>query len=157
MEGEPGRFLVVATTRPETMLGDTAVAVHPEDERYRALVDVSKPVSLPEGRSHVEAPATVRVSLDRTAKEDALVLHLVNYARQPDAPKRGRGGADEKPQAVAGVDVDMALPKGAGKIELLLPEDAAVRTLPAQTEGGRLRFRVPEFLVYAVVRIELHP
>src|SRR5438105_3268861 len=31
-------FLVVATTRPETMLGDTAVAVHPEDERYKQLV-----------------------------------------------------------------------------------------------------------------------
>ena len=31
-------YLVVATTRPETMLGDTAVAVHPEDERYRHLV-----------------------------------------------------------------------------------------------------------------------
>jgi valyl-tRNA synthetase len=31
------QFVVVATTRPETMLGDTAVAVHPEDERYRAL------------------------------------------------------------------------------------------------------------------------
>ena len=30
--------LVVATTRPETMLGDTAVAVHPEDERYKALI-----------------------------------------------------------------------------------------------------------------------
>ena len=30
--------LVVATTRPETMLGDTAVAVHPEDERYRDLI-----------------------------------------------------------------------------------------------------------------------
>jgi valyl-tRNA synthetase len=30
--------VVVATTRPETMLGDTAIAVHPEDERYRALV-----------------------------------------------------------------------------------------------------------------------
>jgi valyl-tRNA synthetase len=30
--------IIVATTRPETMLGDTAVAVHPEDERYRALV-----------------------------------------------------------------------------------------------------------------------
>src|SRR5206468_2337439 len=38
LEGDPGRFLVVATTRPETMLGDAAVAVHPEDERYRALV-----------------------------------------------------------------------------------------------------------------------
>ncbi|MFA7468515.1 MAG: class I tRNA ligase family protein, partial [Desulfotomaculaceae bacterium] len=33
-----GEFISVATTRPETMLGDTAVAVHPEDERYRHLV-----------------------------------------------------------------------------------------------------------------------
>ena len=32
------RYLTVATTRPETMLGDTAVAVHPEDERYKNLV-----------------------------------------------------------------------------------------------------------------------
>ncbi len=31
-------YIVVATTRPETMLGDTAVAVHPDDERYKALV-----------------------------------------------------------------------------------------------------------------------
>src|SRR5829696_2403771 len=38
IEGEAGRFIVVATTRPETMLGDVAVAVHPEDERYRDLV-----------------------------------------------------------------------------------------------------------------------
>lgn len=49
-EGEPGHlwfiryplkqggFIVVATTRPETMLGDTAVAVHPEDERYKHLI-----------------------------------------------------------------------------------------------------------------------
>ena len=35
-DGGPG--VVVATTRPETMLGDTAVAVHPEDERYKSLV-----------------------------------------------------------------------------------------------------------------------
>ena len=33
-------YVVVATTRPETMLGDTGVAVHPDDERYRQLVDV---------------------------------------------------------------------------------------------------------------------
>jgi len=38
IDGEEGRFITVATTRPETMLGDTAVAVHPEDERYRDLV-----------------------------------------------------------------------------------------------------------------------
>ncbi|WP_020615886.1 valine--tRNA ligase [Paenibacillus daejeonensis] len=35
---EGGGTLTVATTRPETMLGDTAVAVHPEDERYRHLI-----------------------------------------------------------------------------------------------------------------------
>src|SRR5580698_6259626 len=34
---ETGEFLTVATTRPETMLGDTAVAIHPEDERYLHL------------------------------------------------------------------------------------------------------------------------
>jgi valyl-tRNA synthetase len=42
---EGGGELVVATTRPETMLGDTAVAVHPNDERYRALI--GKRVTLP--------------------------------------------------------------------------------------------------------------
>jgi valyl-tRNA synthetase len=38
IEGEGDRFITVATTRPETMLGDVAVAVHPEDERYRDLI-----------------------------------------------------------------------------------------------------------------------
>ncbi|HET7586426.1 MAG TPA: valine--tRNA ligase [Gemmatimonadaceae bacterium] len=35
---DPSRGITVATTRPETMLGDVAVAVHPEDDRYRALI-----------------------------------------------------------------------------------------------------------------------
>ncbi|MCR5249329.1 MAG: valine--tRNA ligase [Lachnospiraceae bacterium] len=35
---ESGEYLIFATTRPETMLGDTAVAVHPEDERYKHLI-----------------------------------------------------------------------------------------------------------------------
>ena len=39
------KYLIVATTRPETMLGDTGVAVHPEDERYKDLV--GKKVILP--------------------------------------------------------------------------------------------------------------
>jgi valyl-tRNA synthetase len=38
VEGEEGRFITVATTRPETMLGDTGIAVHPEDGRYKDLV-----------------------------------------------------------------------------------------------------------------------
>ena len=36
--GEPGRYVTVATTRPETMLGDTGVAVNPNDERYQDIV-----------------------------------------------------------------------------------------------------------------------
>ena len=46
---DPSQHLIVATTRPETMLGDTAVAVHPEDERYAALI----------GR-HIALPLTER-------------------------------------------------------------------------------------------------
>ena len=45
VEGATEEFITVATTRPETMLGDTAVAVHPDDERYEHLV--GKFVSLP--------------------------------------------------------------------------------------------------------------
>ncbi|MBI3812263.1 MAG: valine--tRNA ligase [Nitrospirae bacterium] len=45
MADDPEMFLTVATTRPETMLGDTAVAVHPEDPRYNKLI--GKKVLLP--------------------------------------------------------------------------------------------------------------
>jgi valyl-tRNA synthetase len=45
VEGLDDTYITVATTRPETMLGDTAVAVHPDDERYRDLV--GKNVILP--------------------------------------------------------------------------------------------------------------
>lgn len=43
--GEPGRFVEIATTRPETLLGDTAVAVNPDDERYKDIV--GKTLELP--------------------------------------------------------------------------------------------------------------
>ncbi|MCB1531324.1 MAG: valine--tRNA ligase [Alphaproteobacteria bacterium] len=45
VEGEVEQFITVATTRPETMFGDTAVAVHPEDERYQHMI--GKSVVLP--------------------------------------------------------------------------------------------------------------
>lgn len=38
VKGEEGRFVEIATTRPETLLGDTAVAVNPDDERYKDIV-----------------------------------------------------------------------------------------------------------------------
>jgi len=45
LKGHPDRHIVIATTRPETLLGDTAVAVHPDDARYKDLV--GKTVLLP--------------------------------------------------------------------------------------------------------------
>jgi valyl-tRNA synthetase len=45
VEGSPGDFVIVATTRPETMLGDTGVVVHPDDERWKRLI--GKRVVLP--------------------------------------------------------------------------------------------------------------
>jgi valyl-tRNA synthetase len=45
VEGETETFITVATTRPETLLGDTAVAVHPDDERYKDLI--GKSVNIP--------------------------------------------------------------------------------------------------------------
>src|SRR5450432_1942101 len=44
--GDGADSVVVATTRVETMLGDTAVAVHPDDERYRRLVGTTVPLPL---------------------------------------------------------------------------------------------------------------
>jgi valyl-tRNA synthetase len=45
LAGDPSRAITVATTRPETMLGDVAVAVHPDDERYRDFI--GKNLTLP--------------------------------------------------------------------------------------------------------------
>ena len=39
VEGEDGKYIIVATTRPETILGDTAVCVNPNDERFSWLKD----------------------------------------------------------------------------------------------------------------------
>ncbi|MFA6030085.1 MAG: valine--tRNA ligase [Elusimicrobiota bacterium] len=61
-DGGPG--LVVATTRPETMLGDTAVAVNPNDERYRALVGKKLRLPLREGASNGEIPVVADPHVD---------------------------------------------------------------------------------------------
>jgi len=45
IDGAPGKFVEVATTRPETMLGDTAIAVHPKDKRYKSFI--GKQATLP--------------------------------------------------------------------------------------------------------------
>ena len=56
---EPAASLTVATTRPETLLGDTALAVHPEDERYRHLVGRAALLPLAERRIPIIADSYV--------------------------------------------------------------------------------------------------
>ena len=92
----------------------------------------------------------------RAAWEE-LTLHLVNYNRTEPAKKRspGAGIHEEKPIAVGGVRADLALPAGfrVGAVEVLTPEADGPAPLRAEVRDGRLSFTVPEFLVYAVVRI----
>lgn len=126
---------------------------------YRTVVDVTQAsTKMANDLSRFNAPATVRISVDRTAAKDALVIHCVNYAREDGAPGRGKGGADERPAAVKEIAVDLLLPQGAraGKIVFLRPEEPDAKVeLVATTQNGRLQFRIPEFLAYAVVRIQL--
>jgi valyl-tRNA synthetase len=79
---EPGRFLVVATTRPETLFGDTGVAVHPDDERYRDLL--GKNVVLPViGR---QIPVLADASVDPAFGTGAV---KVTPAHDPNDYERG--------------------------------------------------------------------
>lgn len=66
----PGKFITVATTRPETMLGDVAVAVHPDDERYKDIVGLM--VDLPlTGR---KIPVIADLEVDREFGTGALKI-----------------------------------------------------------------------------------
>ena len=62
VKGAPGQFVTVATTRPETMLGDTGVAVNPKDERYAALVGKTLVLPLVNREIPVVADAFVEAS-----------------------------------------------------------------------------------------------
>ncbi len=77
------KFIVVATTRPETMLGDTAVAVHPDDERYRDLI--GKRVMLP--LTNREIPIVADDSVDREFGTGAV---KVTPAHDPNDFELGR-------------------------------------------------------------------
>ncbi len=59
---EPGRYLEIATTRPETIMGDSGVAVHPEDERYADLI--GKHVWRPFPRERIPVVADAAVEKD---------------------------------------------------------------------------------------------
>ena len=57
--GEEGRFVQFATTRPETMLGDTALAVNPADDRYKDIVGKDWFMALLDLRAYIDAKERV--------------------------------------------------------------------------------------------------
>ncbi|MBF0373645.1 MAG: valine--tRNA ligase [Alphaproteobacteria bacterium] len=118
--------IVVATTRPETMLGDTAVAVHPEDERYRHLV--GRKVILPiVGRA---IPIVADEYSDPTKGTGAVKItpaHDFNdfeVGRRHDLPMinvldRDARISDEAPEAYRGLDRYVARKKVVEEFEAL--------------------------------------
>jgi len=155
--------------------------VYPDDafpdevaKRYRVVVRCDGAAAaaagdLPPDHSRFECPFTVRVSASRPAGQETekeakeIDLHFVNYNRVepppgPDGkPSAGGGIQDEKPLAVSGVAADVLLPAGAALrgVQLITPEDPAPRMLDARLQDGRVRFVLPEILVYGVAQILL--
>ncbi|MGQ0641196.1 MAG: valine--tRNA ligase [Gemmatimonadaceae bacterium] len=82
--GEAPRFIEIATTRPETMLGDVAVAVHPDDPRYRDLV--GRTVRLP--IANVEIPIIADTYTDPTFGTGALKITPAHDANDFDVGQR---------------------------------------------------------------------
>src|SRR2546429_1033271 len=80
---DPSQALIVATTRPETMLGDTAVAVHPEDERYQGFI--GKKIILP--LMNREIPVIADTMVDREFGTGAV---KITPAHDPNDFEAGR-------------------------------------------------------------------
>ncbi len=111
IEGED-EFITVATTRPETMLGDTGVAVHPKDKRYKHLVgklanlpltDRSIPIVADEGVESDFGTGAVKV----TPAHDALDFEIGERHNLPQISIIGQDGkiTEEAPKAYRGLTV----------------------------------------------------
>ena len=133
--GDPARQVVVATTRPETMLGDVAVAVHPDDERYRDLI--GKHLLLP--IANIEIPVIADTYVDRAFGTGAV---KITPAHDPNDFEVGKRHALAMPVIMA---PDATMAEGAdaaGRVPAMLrgiERFAARRMMVAQLEAeGRL-------------------
>src|ERR1700722_12184326 len=117
LAGEPDRGIVVATTRPETMLGDVAVAVHPDDPRYRDLI--GRHVVLP--LTGIEIPVIADPAVDPAFGTGAVKITPAHDPNDFEIGQRhglpmplimnpaaeieeGEGAAGRVPPALAGLD-----------------------------------------------------
>jgi valyl-tRNA synthetase len=82
--GDPSRSLVIATTRPETMFGDVAVAVHPEDERYASFIGAR----LVNPANGVEISVIADAYVDRAFGTGALKITPAHDANDFEVGKR---------------------------------------------------------------------
>jgi valyl-tRNA synthetase len=129
-----GEEIVVATTRIETMLGDTAVAVHPEDPRYTHLVGQSL--------EHPFADRRVRVIADAQAVDMAFGTGAVKItpAHDPNDYETGlRNGLEE----ITVLGDDGAMAANCGRFAGLMRFDARVAVIAALEELGLLRGKRP--------------
>ena len=87
--GSGDGHLVVATTRPETMLGDTAVAVHPDDERYRHLIGQTVDLPLTDRVSPSSPTTTLTLNLDQGASRLRLLMTstITRWANDTSCPR----------------------------------------------------------------------
>ena len=134
----PGQFVTVATTRPETMLGDTAVAVHPDDPRHAHLVGMTAIVPLVDRDVPIIADAYVK-------RDEGTGCLKVTPAHDPNDFEIGRrhgldainvlnrdGTLNEVAGAFAGMDRLAARPrvvaalKALGLIDRILPHRHSV-------------------------------
>lgn len=126
--GEPGE-IVVATTRPETLFGDSAVAVHPDDERYKHLV--GKTVSLPiTGR---ELPIIADEYVDPAFGSGAV---KITPAHDPNDFEVGKRHNLERPQVI---DFDGTLMNVPAEFEGLDVEAGRKATLKALEAANLIR------------------
>ena len=121
-------YLVVATTRPETMLGDTGVAVHPEDERYGHLVGKSLMLPLVDREIPVVADETVDASFGTGA---------VKVTPGHDPADYERGHRHNLP-IINLLNADGTLNENGGPFEGLSREQARKEVVAAFEEKGLL-------------------
>jgi len=138
-EFETRDYIVVATTRPETMLGDTAVAVHPTDERYKAIV--GKKVKLPlVGRL---IPIVADEYSDPTKGTGAVKITPAHDFNDFEVGKRH----SLTPISVLDVEAAVVLKDNAEFLEGVTPSDELAQTI--ESLHGTDRFEARKLVVAA--------
>ena len=139
IEGEPGRHVTVATTRPETMLGDTGVAVHPDDPRYQDLIGKHAilplvgrrlPIVADEYSDPEKGSGAVKITPGHDFNDFEVGrrhgLAMVNIMDPRRAPERRGAGGLSRAGAVRRARARARRSRGAGLIEKIEPIRHAV-------------------------------